>query len=500
MTGLGAFCVSLAAPSATQTAVANGDTRTINLFHAHTKESISATYRVGGSYDSAVLKQLNWFLRDWRRDEPTSMDPRLFDVLWETYRSAGAGGREIVVVSAYRSPETNSMLRRRSRAVAKQSQHMAGKAMDTHMPGMSMAQVREIAMKLQRGGVGYYPTAGTPFVHLDVGSVRSWPRMGYDQLVRLFPDGKTVHLPANGQPLARYEEARAELEAGGGVYLPPSSNSKGFFAWLFGGGGGEDDEVAAAAPTQRYQRGAMRTAARGRAQTTQVAAYAPTPASSVEDDSSARNFFIAEANRSAPVARAERNLPRGETFVAPPPAAPQQTAALAPVEARTPKPEPLAPASDEGAAADTSNQDRNAPEKAAPDISAPLPPRRPSDLPLLAAAPLPPMRPTELAALGPAKAANDLPLLAAQPRGALAPQVAGLRAAVTPAATPAAAEMRGASSAAKSVAPLLGPGIAGPRVALRAHAGLTPRAEAQPTVNAALANAPTPPPRPRRTN
>jgi len=80
-------------PSLTETAIANGDTRTINLFYVHTQESISATYLVNGQYDRAVLQQLNWFLRDWRRDEPTEMDPRLFDVVWEAYRAAGAGAR-----------------------------------------------------------------------------------------------------------------------------------------------------------------------------------------------------------------------------------------------------------------------------------------------------------------------------------------------------------------------------------------------------------------------
>ncbi len=458
-----AIALSVGLSSGTQTAVANGDTRTIYLFHAHTKESIAATYRVNGHYDSSVLKQLNWFLRDWRRDEPTTMDPRLFDVVWETYRSAGAGNREVVVVSAYRSPETNSMLRRRSRGVAKQSQHMNGKAMDTHMPGMSMAQVREVGMRLQRGGVGWYPTAGTPFVHLDVGSVRSWPRMSYDQLARLFPDGKTVHLPSNGQPLARYEEARAELEAGGGVYVPPSQTSKSFFAFLFGGGG-EDDEVAAAAPTQRYQRGGMRTASRGRAPATQVAAYAPS--ASPTDDDSGRNFFIAEAagrNQPAPVARAERNLPRGETYMAPAAQPPAQVAAVAPQDLRSQKPQPI-PADDEKPADKSServdrNADKTVVEKSGDLPNAPLPPRRPTDLPQLASAPLPPVRPVALAALAPKPAVAPAPL---QPRPAIAPQIAGLR--------PAGVLRPPESIPATRPAALLGPGIAGPRTAIRANA------------------------------
>jgi len=258
--GLLAFLAGAVTPSFTETAVANGDTRTIYLHHTHTGEDIAATYLVHGQYDSNVLKQLNWFLRDWRRDEPTNMDPRLFDVVWEAYRGANASDQVINVVSAYRSPETNAMLRARSRAVAKYSQHMLGKAMDTTMPGMPMSQIREIGMRMQRGGVGYYPNANTPFVHLDVGNVRAWPRMTYEQLVRLFPDGKTVHLPTNGQPLPGYEEARAEIEArGNGAYVTaPRRTFGGFLAALFGGGGEDEDaEIAAPAPSARKQWSAL---------------------------------------------------------------------------------------------------------------------------------------------------------------------------------------------------------------------------------------------------
>lgn len=293
----------LLTPSATQTAVANGDTRTIYLHHAHTNESIAATYLVNGQYDSAVLKQLNWFLRDWRRDEPTNMDPRLFDVVWEAYRGAGAANQEINVVSAYRSPETNAMLRSRSRAVAKYSQHMLGKAMDTTMPGMSMVNIREVGMRMQRGGVGYYPTAGTPFVHLDVGNVRHWPRMSYDQLASLFPDGKTVHIPSNGQPLARYEEARAEIEArGDGAFVTaPRFGIGNFFARLFGGGGEEEDsEAAAPPPPPRKQWGLVARKGRG----------APPEAEATDEG--------AAAPENKEIARAEADLPSGETTLSAP--------------------------------------------------------------------------------------------------------------------------------------------------------------------------------------
>ncbi len=264
------LCLSFS--TATQDANANGETRALTMHHAHTNELITITFKRDGSFDSAALEKLNWFLRDWRVDEPTSMAPQLFDVIWFVYREVGAS-EPIKVMSAYRSPGTNAMLRRRSRAVAKESQHMRGNAMDIHIPGVSMARVREIGMRLQRGGVGYYPSAGSPFVHLDVGSVRSWPRMPREQLERLFPDGKTVHLPKDGIPLANYQAALAEVQARGGSALDyetvTTNRGKSLWALLFGGD--EDEDIAR--DVGRGGRNA-RVAARGRgnAATEQVAA------------------------------------------------------------------------------------------------------------------------------------------------------------------------------------------------------------------------------------
>ena len=229
----------------TQDAVANGDTRTLSIYHTHSKENLTVTFKRDGRYDRAALEQLNWLLRDWRTDEPIKMDPRLFDTVWEAYRQVGSA-EPINIVSAYRSPGTNAMLRRRSKAVAEFSQHMLGKAMDFYLPDVSIDQIRAVGMRLQRGGVGWYPRAGSPFVHLDVGSVRSWPRMSHEQLANLFPDGKTVHLPTDNRPLARYEEARAEILSRGGTVLGVTQvaqaeedegpSIRGFFAGLFGGG------------------------------------------------------------------------------------------------------------------------------------------------------------------------------------------------------------------------------------------------------------------------
>jgi uncharacterized protein YcbK (DUF882 family) len=381
-------------PNALESAAANGDTRTLFLYHSHSKEAITATFRVNGHYDGQVLEKLNWFLRDWRNDEPTKMDPRLFDTLWEAYRTADRNtgpDDPIVVVSAYRCPATNAMLRRRSRAVAEHSQHMLGKAMDTTMPGLSMEKLREIGMRMQRGGVGYYPSAGTPFVHLDVGGVRHWPRMNYDQLVRLFPDGKTVHIASNGKTLAGYEEARAEILARGGeavsVAEANSGGVGGFFARLFGGGGGGEDEeeIRQSAPVAR-----------------------PTRVATARADEAA----AAAANEQRRMlASAETNLPRGETYLAPADSSDQGRQAVAPAP-QPAQPEPAivkvsakpAPLEEPARAAEAERVARTeaSPAETAseqePFAAAPLPPRRPEQLAALEA-PLPPPRPPELAAL-----------------------------------------------------------------------------------------------------
>ena len=243
-------------------AIANGDTRELSIYHTHTGESLRIEYKKNGAFDRDALEKLNWLLRDWRRDEPTSMDPRLFDLVWEAHRLVGSH-EPIHIVSAYRSPETNAMLRRRSKMVAKNSQHMRGKAMDFYLPDASVADIREIGLKMQRGGVGYYPTAYTPFVHLDTGSVRHWPRMTHDELARIFPDGKTVHIPSDGKPLDHFAEAEAEILANGGTVMgtsfadageesAPTTKPKSLWAFLFGDSSeDEDSDIVSQKPVTR---------------------------------------------------------------------------------------------------------------------------------------------------------------------------------------------------------------------------------------------------------
>lgn len=285
---LAVLTIILIGTSSLQNAVANGDTRTLYLFNNNTGESGTFTFKREGRYDPEALKKLNWFLRDWRHSEPTDMDPELFDLVWEVYREVGAK-EGITVLSGYRSPATNSMLRSRSKAVAEQSQHMRGKAMDFYMPGVELSTIRVTGLRMQRGGVGFYP--GNNFVHLDTGSIRHWPRMTHDQLVRVFPDEKTVHIPSDGKPLSRYQEALAELEGTQRTVEVASSDAgegiRKFFASLFSFKKSTDeveDDSATDEPTPARMQTARdraadqaKVAAQARQGTTAVASARPAP-------------------------------------------------------------------------------------------------------------------------------------------------------------------------------------------------------------------------------
>jgi uncharacterized protein YcbK (DUF882 family) len=240
----------LAGAGSVHDATALGETRTLSFHHTHSDEDLTVTYKRNGRYDEDALKQINHFLRDWRSQDQTTMDRHLFDILWEVYRDVD-GKKPIQIISAYRSPATNAMLRRRSSGVARFSQHMLGHAMDFFIPEVPLEQIRFAGLRLQRGGVGFYPTSGSPFVHLDTGSIRHWPRMTHDQLARVFPNGRTVHVPSDGNPLPGYELAKADIEKrGDGDDTSYSKSKPSLFASLFRGksSSDEDDEGAAAAP------------------------------------------------------------------------------------------------------------------------------------------------------------------------------------------------------------------------------------------------------------
>jgi uncharacterized protein YcbK (DUF882 family) len=232
-------------------ATALNETRTLSFHHTHSDEDLTITFKRDGRYDEEALKQLNHFLRDWRTQDQTTMDRRLFDILWEVYRDVDAR-KPIQIISSYRSPATNAMLRRRSSGVARSSQHMLGHAMDFFIPEVQLEQIRYAGLRLQRGGVGFYPTSGSPFVHLDTGNIRHWPRMTHDQLARVFPDGRTVHVPSDGSPLKGYELARADIEKRGNGDAS-SIGRPGLFAALLKGKSTEDEDESASAPVGRVR-------------------------------------------------------------------------------------------------------------------------------------------------------------------------------------------------------------------------------------------------------
>jgi hypothetical protein len=349
-----------------------------------------------------VLDKLNWFCRDWRLNEPTRMDPHLFDILWEVYRESGAT-QPIDVLSGYRSPQTNAMLRRRSRQVAEHSQHMQGKAIDAHFIDVSTARIRDIAMRMEAGGVGFYPTGMTPWVHIDSGSVRYWPRMSRSALTRLFPDGKTVFIPADGKPMPGYELARAEIEArGGAVQVASGGGIGGVFSWLFGGGGADDaeesggQEATTASATTTMARGGRNGGSQPQIQVADVGPEAvarakrdlPTgPASAGPAEPAEAAAPQDDDTGPAAVAKAKRNLPTGQAYASAPDAAP-----IPPV-----KPQAVAALAQPDVASDASSGD--SPGAAGPKLFAPMPPRRPAGLDATAAlaeAPMPPVRPADL--------------------------------------------------------------------------------------------------------
>lgn len=155
-----------------------GQRYTLHLHHLHTGESLDVVYRIGDRYLPDALAKLNYFLRDHRTNDVSVYDPREFDVLHQVMSKLGRPNSVIDIVCGYRTPWSNNFLRARSAAtgVAKNSQHMQAKAIDIKVPGIGTKRLRDVALSLAAGGVGYYPVSH--FVHVDVGPVRRWTFSG----------------------------------------------------------------------------------------------------------------------------------------------------------------------------------------------------------------------------------------------------------------------------------------------------------------------------------
>ena len=168
-----------------------GQRYSLHLHHLHTGESLDVVYRVGNVYLPDAIERLNFFLRDHRTQTESRYDPKEFDVLHSLMATLGRPDGVIDIVCGYRTPQSNNFLRTRSAVtgVAEHSQHMLAKAIDIRVPGVPTLTLRNAALALGAGGVGYYPVS--EFVHVDVGPVREWQFGGVSSAVR---EGVRRHL------------------------------------------------------------------------------------------------------------------------------------------------------------------------------------------------------------------------------------------------------------------------------------------------------------------
>ncbi len=147
------------------------DEKRLSFYHTHTNKKLEVTYSRDGEYIDSALVEINSFLADFRTGDVTSMDPKLLDLIYDIRESLGSNGT-FDVISAYRSTITNEMLRNQNGGVAKNSQHLLGKAIDVRLDDVDLPKLRDAALAMQRGGVGYYEKSN--FVHVDTGRVRRW--------------------------------------------------------------------------------------------------------------------------------------------------------------------------------------------------------------------------------------------------------------------------------------------------------------------------------------
>lgn len=167
----GAFA-SLAALAAPKSLLAStGGSRTISLYNTHSLETLTTEYWVDGWYHPDAIASLNQILRDWRTDEVTEIDFGLLDLIWQVQQRMDVS-EPVHIICGYRSPKTNARLARTNQGVARNSYHIRGQAVDIRVPGRDLRGLRETAIALDVGGVGYYPRSD--FVHIDTGPVRTW--------------------------------------------------------------------------------------------------------------------------------------------------------------------------------------------------------------------------------------------------------------------------------------------------------------------------------------
>ena len=223
------------------TAVSSGETRTISMEHIHTGEKLTITYKQNGRYVPSAMKKLNYLLRDWRRNETVTIDPKTIDLIWELHADLGSR-KPIRIVCGYRSPKTNAFLKRVGRKVAGKSQHMKGRAIDFYFPDVNTKKIRDMALAHGLGGVGYYRSSAGPsgFLHADSGNVRHWgPAISRSQLASIIKD--------NRRKIGNYTRTKGGFDSSADTMVADASVGKkksgGLFGW-FRGNKNETEAVA----------------------------------------------------------------------------------------------------------------------------------------------------------------------------------------------------------------------------------------------------------------
>lgn len=211
------------------TAHSGGETRTISIYHVHTKENLTVTYMKDGKYIPSAMKKVNYILRDWRRGETIKIDPKTINLMWELHADLGSK-RPVHIVSGYRSPKTNAFLKKIGRNVARKSQHMVGKAIDIYFPDIPTERMRNSALVRKVGGVGYYRSGGGPtgFLHIDSGRVRHWgPAISGSKMAQIMRDyKKTVGARRGKKGMIAVPEPEDDTPLGDGPFQQANLKTK----------------------------------------------------------------------------------------------------------------------------------------------------------------------------------------------------------------------------------------------------------------------------------
>lgn len=169
--GMGLAAATIMTPTLSWAKPVRKTERSLAFYQAHTGERLDTVYFANGRYIPSALKQINYILRDYRLDEVKAIAPALLDLLYALRQRLGVS-EPFEVLSGYRAPQTNALLSRVNRTVAKHSLHIEAKAIDIIVPKVRTIEVARTAREMRAGGVGYYPRLS--FVHVDVGDVRTW--------------------------------------------------------------------------------------------------------------------------------------------------------------------------------------------------------------------------------------------------------------------------------------------------------------------------------------